>query len=66
MAQDSEITIKINMLKERHRKLDNETKLLAEMPICDQIKLQRLKKEKLALKDEIAQLNASQVPDIIA
>ncbi|MBT7954483.1 MAG: DUF465 domain-containing protein, partial [Rhodospirillaceae bacterium] len=31
-----------------------------------QIKLQRLKKEKLALKDQISKIEAGEVPDIIA
>ena len=66
MADNPEIASKIKELKDLHRKLDLESEALAEDPIRDQIKFQRLKKEKLALKDQIAVLSASDVPDIIA
>jgi hypothetical protein len=66
MPDNLENANKIKELKEQHRKLDLEAERLAGEPNFDQIKLQRLKKEKLALKDEIALLSDNQVPDIIA
>ena len=39
---------------------------LAEEPTFDQIRMQRLKKQKLTLRDEIASIEAKLVPDIIA
>jgi len=53
-------------LKEEHRDLDAAVEsLLAQQPY-DSLKLQRLKKRKLALKDVIAQLESELYPDIIA
>ena len=66
MTNNPETASKIKELKDRHRKLDIEAAELAGDPDFDQIKLQRLKKEKLALKDEISFLIANDVPDIIA
>jgi hypothetical protein len=66
MADNPEIASKIKELKDLHRKLDLESETLAMNPVRGQIKFQRLKKEKLALKDQIAVLSASDVPDIIA
>ena len=63
---NDECANKIKELIDRHRQLDIEAEQLAEAPNFDQIKLQRIKKEKLALKDQIAQLSANQFPDIIA
>ena len=50
---------------ERQR-LDGEIAALDAAPALDQLQLQRLKKRKLALKDQIARLEAALVPDIIA
>ena len=53
-------------LKTRHRELDGKIAELAEEPTFDQIRMQRLKKQKLTLRDEIASIEAKLVPDIIA
>jgi predicted aconitase with swiveling domain len=53
-------------LREEHRDLDAGLARLAESPLHDQVQLQRLKKRKLALKDQIARLEAGLLPDIIA
>ena len=54
------------LLKAEHRRLDQEIELLASSGNCDQLELARLKKRKLALKDEIQLLSDRIVPDIIA
>lgn len=54
------------MLKSEHRRLDAEIELLRAAGNCDQLELARMKKRKLALKDEIQQLADRIVPDIIA
>ena len=51
-------------LREEHRKLD-EIIESSEEPL-DQIEIQRLKKRKLKLKDEIARFESNLLPDIIA
>jgi hypothetical protein len=54
------------ILKAEHRRLDGEIELLRVSGNCDQLELARMKKRKLALKDEIQQLSDRIVPDIIA
>ena len=54
------------MLKAEHRRLDGEIELLRSSGNCDQLELARMKKRKLALKDEIQQLSDRIIPDIIA
>ena len=53
-------------LREEHRQLDQKIAELAASPEVDQIEVQRLKKRKLHLKDEIALLENAIIPDIIA
>ena len=54
------------LLKAEHRRLDDEIEALLVAGSVDQIEIARLKKRKLMLKDEIAQLNDKIVPDILA
>ncbi|EKV26474.1 hypothetical protein C882_2766 [Caenispirillum salinarum AK4] len=54
------------MLKEEHRDLDDVIARLVEKAPFDQLQLQRLKKRKLMLKDEISYIEAQLHPDIIA
>ncbi|HVJ71077.1 MAG TPA: DUF465 domain-containing protein [Sphingomicrobium sp.] len=56
----------LELLKAEHRRLDEEIELLRSSGNCDQLELARMKKKKLALKDEIQVLNDRIVPDIIA
>lgn len=60
------IQIALNNLLSEHRDLDEVIGRLADGPAFDQLQLQRLKKRKLILKDEIIKLRAKLVPDIIA
>lgn len=53
-------------LREMHRGLDAAIDALRERTNPDQLQLARLKKRKLQLKDEIAQLRDVLIPDIIA
>lgn len=57
---------KLNKLKEEHRALDEKIEHLMQTPHFDQVGVQRLKKTKLQLKDEIRKLKAKLIPDIIA
>ena len=54
------------LLKAEHRRLDQEIELLRMTGNCDQLELARMKKKKLALKDEIQLISDRIVPDIIA
>ena len=57
---------KINQLHIEHRDLDDVIGRLSQSPAQDQIQLQRLKKRKLFLKDQIALLERQLTPDIPA
>ena len=63
-AQDSEARLAV--LRTEHRDLDSAIEALRRMAASDDIQLARLKKRKLRLKDEIAQLEDLKIPDIIA
>ncbi|MBB2202381.1 YdcH family protein [Gluconacetobacter tumulisoli] len=56
---------KLHELRSEHRDLDTVISRLVLHPM-DQIQLQRLKKRKLLLKDEIAWLESRLIPDSIA
>ena len=56
----------ITMMESEHRDLDSVIERLGEFLPFDQLKLQRLKKRKLVLKDEMAKLRSQILPDIIA
>ena len=53
-------------LKTEHRDLDDVISRVSEELPFDQLRLQRLKKRKLSLKDEISRLENALIPDIIA
>jgi len=57
---------RLEEVKLEHRDLDDAIARVLENPPYDQIKIQRLKKRKLALKDEISRLQDMLLPDIIA
>jgi hypothetical protein len=57
---------KLHELRSEHRNLDMVILDLSEHGATDQLHLQRLKKRKLALKDEIARLESRLIPDSIA
>lgn len=61
-----QIIIQIQQLESEHRDLDDVIERLSEDKPFDQLRLQRLKKRKLVLKDEIIKLRSQILPDIIA
>ncbi len=56
----------LHELRSEHRDLDTVIARLAEQGSLDQLHVQRLKKRKLLLKDEIARLESRLIPDNIA
>ncbi len=60
------IKAKLEALKSEHRDLDEVIDRLVVKPPFDQLQLQRLKKRKLGLKDQIIRLESQLIPDIIA
>ncbi len=61
-----ELRHKLEVLRLEHRDLDDVIGHLSDGNAFDQLKIQRLKKRKLLLKDEILTLENALVPDIIA
>jgi len=57
---------KIHQLQTEHRDLDDVINRLSQSAAQDQIQLQRLKKRKLFIKDQIAMLERQLEPDIPA
>jgi hypothetical protein len=64
--ESSEIEQRLAELRAAHRALDQRINQLIDQGFPDQLEVQRLKKQKLALKDRIARLESDRLPDIIA
>lgn len=60
------LELKLDEMRKRHREIDDVLNGVEGSRPMDQFTLQRLKKQKLALKDEIARLLDNMHPDIIA
>lgn len=61
-----QLKAKLAELELEHRDLDDVINNLIRQADFDQIKVGRLKKRKLALKDQITSLRGKLIPDIIA
>jgi len=57
---------RLHVLESEHRDLDDVIGRLSDDKPFDQLQLQRLKKRKLVLKDEITLVKSQILPDIIA
>lgn len=66
MADQEQLRSKLNELESEHRDLDSVIARVADAAPFDQLQLQRLKKRKLMLKDEIIRVRGRMLPDIIA
>ena len=60
------LRVQLNLLRQEHADMDASINALALMPIPDQLLIARLKRKKLVLRDEIAKIEDSILPDIIA
>ncbi len=60
------IRVRLEVLRREHRDLDDAIHALEQSGRADQLRLRRLKKQKLHLKDQIAQIEDELTPDIIA
>ena len=58
--------MRLLQLQTKHRVLDNKIAEMYEFPYQNQILLQRLKKEKLRIKDAIEHLKNDMIPDLNA
>jgi hypothetical protein len=64
--EKTQIQMRLQALEIEHHDLDDVIDRLAIDPGQDRLQLQRLKKRKLLLKDQIAKLRTRLIPDIIA
>lgn len=64
--EQAELRQRLEELRSEHRDLDDVIRRLAEGGPFDQLQMQRLKKRKLALKDQITRAESRLLPDIIA
>ena len=66
MSEEELLRQKLAELELEHRDLDDVIARLTERAPYDQLQLQRLKKRKLVLKDQISLIESELYPDIIA
>lgn len=64
--EQQELRQRLEQLRLEHRDLDDVIARLSERAPFDQLQMQRLKKRKLMLKDQIARVESELLPDIIA
>lgn len=65
-ANDSALQARIAELRQEHEDLDAAVAALAAQSRPDQLRIMRLKRRKLALRDQIVALENRLTPDIIA
>ncbi len=63
---EDQLLAKLEELRREHRALDAEVRAAQECGVVDQLKLMRLKRRKLLLKDQIFIIEDQLNPDIIA
>lgn len=63
---DRELREELAKLRAEHRELDEQIVALEDSGTADQLMIKRLKKKKLALKDQIKTVEDQLLPDIIA
>ena len=56
----------LDRLRSEHRQLDHDIKQYAEIATFNQLEIQRMKRRKLAIKDEMSRIEDILYPDIIA
>jgi hypothetical protein len=66
MSREQVLKVELETLRQEHRDLDEAIRALSERASADGLTLQRLKRQKLTLKDRIARLEDEITPDIIA
>ncbi len=66
MSENESLLDELAQMQDRHRALDEEITELESYPYRDQLQLQRLKKEKLRLKEAIHRLRSRLIPDLDA
>ncbi|MAR56299.1 MAG: DUF465 domain-containing protein [Rickettsiales bacterium] len=66
MDEDIQLEKELEELKETHRRIDTDLQDLFQSPFQDQLRIMRLKREKLRLRDEIFRIQNMLWPDMPA
>ncbi|SFI05968.1 YdcH family protein [Albimonas pacifica] len=66
MSREELLTHELERLRAEHGDLDAAIEAMQGNPLSDQLAMRRLKKRKLALKDQITRIEDELFPDIIA
>lgn len=66
MAQFEVLRVELAILRQKHRDLDDAIHALHDRGAPDMLTLQRFKRQKLSLKDQIARIEDQLTPDITA
>jgi len=66
MNNCSDVKEQLEELKVRHREVDEKIQAMNNTLTNNQLQVQRLKKQKLRIKDQISRIEANLLPDIIA
>ncbi len=66
MNEQDELKERVAEMRAEHRDLDDAIQALSQRVVPDMIQIQRLKKRKLFLRDEIIKIESKLLPDIIA
>ncbi|MEJ5082684.1 MULTISPECIES: YdcH family protein [unclassified Ochrobactrum] len=61
----AEVRLVVARLKQEHADFDAAINAMMQVG-CDQLRIQRMKKKKLAIKDKLQELEDQVIPDIIA
>ena len=64
--EELQLRARVNVLRQEHADLDASIEALGLVAVPDQLLIARLKRKKLALRDEIVRIEARILPDIIA
>lgn len=63
---EDQLRARLAELKQEHADLDSALHAMAQAPLPDMLLIGRMKRKKLALKDEITRIQDQLTPDIIA
>ncbi len=66
LSREEQLRVRLEVLRQQHRDLDEAILALQAQGAMTQLTVQRLKKQKLQLKDQIARIEDELTPDIIA
>ncbi|PZT98355.1 DUF465 domain-containing protein [Brevundimonas sp.] len=64
--EEAALHARVRMLRQEHADLDASIEALSQAAVPDQLMIARLKRKKLAIKDEIVKIEDVILPDIIA